>query len=118
MVKAYGWATTQKTRPQILAGLHTVTEEAPELIRSFETLGEMLVFVYGPGRKPQAAEGQHDDLVMAAAICHQIRSQQRTTRELPQGEARNWTADMWEDWRSADEATRRLLEQHWGRPKT
>lgn len=118
MVKAYGWATTPKTRPQILAGLHTVTEEAPELIRSFETLGEMLVFVYGPGRKPQAAEGQHDDLVMAAAICHQIRSQQRTTRELPQGEARNWTADMWEDWRSADEATRRLLEQRWGRPKT
>lgn len=118
MVKAYGWATTAKTRPQILAGLHTVTEEAPELIRSFETLGEMLVFVYGPGRKPQAAEGQHDDLVMAAAICHQIRSQQRTTRELPQGEARNWTADMWEDWRSADEATRRLLEQRWGRPKT
>ena len=118
MVKAYGWATTAKTRPQILAGLHTVTEEAPELIRSFETLGEMMTFVYGPGRKPQAAEGQHDDLVMAAAICWQIRSQQRTTRELPQGEAQNWTADMWEDWRSADEATRRLLEQRWGRPKT
>ena len=38
----------------------------------------MLVFAYD-GDRPQALDGEHDDLVMAAAICYQARGQQRHT---------------------------------------
>ena len=41
-------------------------------------MGEMLTFAYN-GDKPEALEGEHDDLVMAAAICYQSRAQQRYT---------------------------------------
>lgn len=117
MVKSFGWVTSPKTRPIILAGLHTVMEEAPELVVSFETLGEMLTFVHGKDRRPEAAEGEHDDLVMAAAIAHAIRGQQSYTVEAAGGEKRKWTADMWEDYRNADEATREMLVRKWGSPK-
>lgn len=117
MVKAFGWVTSSKTRPIILAGLHTVMEEAPELVVSFQTLGEMLTFVYGKDRKPQAAKGEHDDLVLAAAIAHAIRGQQRYTVELPEGERKTWTADMWEDYRAADAQTREKMTKMWGNPK-
>lgn len=117
MVKSFGWVTSPKTRPIILAGLHTVMDEAPELVVSFETLGEMLTFVYGKDRKPEAASGEHDDLVMAAAIAHAIRGQQRYTVEAVDGEKRKWTADMWEDYRSADAQTRERMIKMWGNPK-
>ena len=117
MVKSFGWVTSPKTRPAILAELHTIMDEAPELVVSFETLGEMLTFVHGKNRRPEAAAGEHDDLVMAAAIAHAIRGQQRYTAYVPGGEKRTWTADMWEDYRNADEATREMLVQRWGSPK-
>jgi len=116
MVKAFGWVTSHKTRPVMLAELHTVMEEAPELVASFQTLGEMLTFVYGKDRKPQAAEGEHDDLVVAAAIAHQARRQQRCTADRPSGEKVQWTVDMWEDYQNADEETRKLLVKRWGTP--
>lgn len=117
MVKSFGWVTSPKTRPIILAGLHTVMDEAPELVVSFETLGEMLTFVYGKDRKPEAASGEHDDLVMAAAIAHAIRGQQRYTVEAAAGEKRKWSADMWEDFRAADAQTRERMIKMWGNPQ-
>ena len=114
MVKAFGWHTTPGTRPQMLAELHTVMEEAPQVIRSRWTLGEMIVFVYDKNRKPQAAEGQHDDLVIAAAIAQMARSQQRYTVEESGGDRSHWTKDMWEDYDRADPETRKMLERKWG----
>lgn len=114
MVKAFGWETSGKTRPQALAELHTVMEESPELVVSQWTLGEMVVFVYDAHGKPQAAEGEHDDLVMAAAITHTARTQQRYTAAENTADRRHWTADMWEDWRRADPETRKYLEKRWG----
>ena len=81
MVKSQGWVTSPKTRPQMLATLHTVMDEEPGLVVSAWTLGEMITFVYDENRKPQAAAGEHDDLVMAAAIAHTYRTQQRYTSE-------------------------------------
>lgn len=117
MVKSFGWVTSPKTRPIILAELHTIMDEAPELVVSFETLGEMMTFVYGKDRKPEAAAGEHDDLVMAAAITYAIRGQQRYTVEADAGEKRKWTADMWEDYRAADAQTRERMIKMWGNPK-
>lgn len=115
MVKAYGWETSGKTRPQALAQLHTVMEESPELVVSQWTLGEMVVFVYDAHGKPQAAVGEHDDLVMAAAITHTARTQQRYTVQETAGGRQHWTPDMWEDWRRADPETRKYLEKKWAR---
>lgn len=117
MVKAFGWATTAQTRPVILAELHTIMDEAPELVTSYHTLGEMLTFVYDKNRKPQAASGQHDDLVMAAAICYSIRGQQRYTIAEDSAENRRWTADMWDDYWAADAQTRELMKRRWGTPE-
>lgn len=117
MVKAFGWATTPRSRPVMLAELHTIMEEAPELVVSYQTLGEMLTFVYDKNRKPQAASGQHDDLVMAAAICYSVRGQQRFTVAENGEELRHWTADMWEDYNAADAATREMMIRKWGRPE-
>lgn len=117
MVKAFGWATSSKTRPVALAELHTIMEENPELVVSWHTLGEMLTFVYDKDRKPQAASGQHDDLVMAAAICYSIRGQQRFAVAENGAERKHWTADMWEDYNAADAATREMMIRKWGRPE-
>jgi hypothetical protein len=70
---AYGFATTAKTRPAVIAGLVAVMLEAPELVVDFDTLGEMLTFVYDENRRAAAAPGEHDDLVMALAIAHAVR---------------------------------------------
>lgn len=74
-----GWRTDPRTRPVALANLHAVMRDTPELIESRETLQEMLRFVYNDRRRPEAAPGEHDDLVMAAAIAHEIRYQQEMT---------------------------------------
>ncbi|MBR6677759.1 MAG: hypothetical protein IKL23_03385, partial [Oscillospiraceae bacterium] len=50
--------------------------DTPEAVLSADTLREMLVFVRNKHMRPEAAPGEHDDLVMAAAICHGIREQQ------------------------------------------
>ena len=117
MAPSFGWVTSSTTRPVALAGLHTIMEENPELVRSFWTLGEMLTFVYGKDRKPEAAAGQHDDLVLAAAICYAIRNQQRFTVDAPEEGRRAWTEDMWEDYTNADAATREVMIRNWGAPR-
>lgn len=114
-VKAFGFQTTPQTRPVILAGLHAVMEETAELVVSRNTLRQMLHFVYNEDRRPEAEAGEHDDLVMAAAICHFARTQQRVTMEREDaGDTSHWTADMWEDYRAADEAGKRRLRKLWG----
>ena len=74
------------TRPRILANLHAVMRDSPEAVRSAATLREMLVFVRNRHMRAEAAPGEHDDLVMAAAICHGIREQQHMeiVEEKPQ----------------------------------
>ena len=75
--KKWGWRTDGRTRPLMLANLRTMTDVAIGLFSSRELLSEMLTFIHsGPKMRPEAAAGAHDDLVMAAAICHQIREQQ------------------------------------------
>ena len=77
---AYGFETTRKTRPVIIGELVGIFREQPELVNDKQTLKEMLSFVKDDAGKPTAAEGEHDDLVMALAIAHYISSQQ-TTKE-------------------------------------
>ena len=118
MVQAFGFETTTLTRPVIVDGLKDVARENLEAINDYETLGEMLTFVYDENWKPQAEEGKHDDLVMALAIAHKIRVQQRTSVERPaEAGTAAWTADMWDDFNRAGPEAREHLLKLWGTPK-
>ena len=80
-VKKFGWRTDPRTRPLILANLHTVMSQTPEVVNSKALLNEMLTFIRNEDMRPEAAPGAHDDLIISAAIAHFIRSQQRYTAQ-------------------------------------
>lgn len=116
MVKAFGFETTSKSRPVIIDGLRDVAAHELGLINDYETLGEMLTFVYDEQWRPAAEEGEHDDLVMALAIAHRVRVQQRTTEERS-GKTAKWTSSMWEDYENASKEEREYLMEKWGKPE-
>jgi len=116
---AFGFRTDRITRPVIISELIRVLRENIRLVNDEDTLLEMLTFVRNEKLRPEAEPGAHDDCVMALAIAHYVRPQQRMNVETPEKDAGTvkWTADMWEDYRNADTAGRELLEQLWGKPK-
>ena len=115
---AFGFETTMKSRPLIIDGLKDVFRYTPELITDFDTMGEMLTFIYAKGRRPEAEQGEHDDLVMALAIAHYIRTQQRYTVEVEPGNGiAVWTRDMWDDYNKASSQERQMMLRLWGEPK-
>lgn len=114
--QAYGFETTSRTRPVIIAELVAAFREAPEIVCDGDTLGEMLCFQYNADRRPEAMPGEHDDLVMALAIAHGVRGQQDMTLQPEKEKLGVWTKDMREDYENADEEGRRLLIKLWGRP--
>ncbi len=78
-VGAYGFRTDVNSRQLALSNLRRAVDEAGEGFKSSRLLGQMLQFQFDRHGKPQAVSGEHDDHVMAAAICHLARSQQRCT---------------------------------------
>lgn len=68
-----GWPTSVKTRPIMLNRVAIVIRQTPELIHDVDFVKECLTFVRDEDGKPQAAEGTHDDLVMAMAIANAVR---------------------------------------------
>ncbi len=116
--RSYGFRTTAVTRPVILSGLVEAMREALEGVSHRPTLEEMLTFVRDAHMRPAAEPGAHDDCVMALAIAWYIRPRQRMTAEKAAGEGRRkWTADMWEDYRSAEGEERARMMARWGTPK-
>ena len=67
-----GFLTTAVTRPIIISNLVAIMREGLELETDKETLKELSTFVRHPSGKCAAANGSHDDLVMASAIAHHI----------------------------------------------
>ncbi len=115
--RSFGFWTGTKTRPIIISELIQAVREDITTVSDETTLEEMLTFVRGEDWKPQAEEGAHDDCVMALAIAHGIRPQQRYTKEVPGEAKKRWTRDMWEDYESADPAEREMLVKRWGPPE-
>lgn len=113
---AYGFATTAKTRPAIIGELVKIMRESPELVADKETLREMLTFIRNDAGRPEAAEGEHDDRVMALAIAHAIRGQQSSEAPREELPTAKWTPDKWEDFRRASQEEREELLRKWGRP--
>lgn len=86
-------------------------------INDEDTLEEMLTFVRNEEYRPEAEEGAHDDCVMALAIAHGIRPQQRYTATAAAAETVEWTESQWEDYHRATPAEREMLRRKWGEPK-
>lgn len=117
-VKKFGWRTDPRTRPLILAGLQTVAQQTPELLMGENLLHEMMSFVRDENERPAAAEGEHDDLVMAAAIAYFIRTEQDTLlRKTRERRLLKWTKDQWEDYNNATREQREMLLALWGDPR-
>lgn len=116
LMDSYGFQTNTASRPLIIDGLKDVAKHALELIEDYETLGEMLVFVYDENYRPQAEAGEHDDLVMSLAIAHHIRCQQTTGLLKEHRERTHWTEDMLADYRKASREDREQMVRLWGKP--
>lgn len=72
MPKSLGWNTDTRTRPVLVAELAEAVHTGAINTVDAETIAEMRMFVHEKG-KPQAAEGCHDDRVMALGIAWQMR---------------------------------------------
>lgn len=73
-----GWLTTRQNRSRVLEGLRDVLRDSPEAIPFVELAAEMEAFVEGDNAYAGAAPGEHDDIVLAAAIGFEV------VREYPQ----------------------------------
>lgn len=69
---SYGWITSQVTRPLMLDALRAILRETPHLLKHEGLRTEMSTFIVARNGKPQADQGCHDDLVMAAAGAYQM----------------------------------------------
>lgn len=114
--KSYGFETTSKTRPVIIANLITWVRENIESINDKDTLEEMLTFVRNEDYRPEAEEGAHDDCIMALAIAHYIRPQQQYADDKPATDKTGWTQDMIDDYRRGSEDDRAEMLKRWGAP--
>ena len=75
IVKSFGFSTNTKTRPVMISNLVKIVNESIELIMDVDLLKEMLSFIRNDVGRAEAAEGCHDDRVMACAICYMSREQ-------------------------------------------
>ena len=68
-----GWLTSVVTRPTMIENLGAMMDEKPNLFVSERLLREMKTFVRHADGNPAAAEGAHDDCVMAMAVALAVR---------------------------------------------
>ena len=80
-----GWLTSVVTRPAMIENLAAALIEQPELFHSPRLLGELKTFVRHADGHGAAAEGAHDDCVMAMAIALAVRREDagRVGRKRP-----------------------------------
>jgi hypothetical protein len=68
-----GWLTTALNKPEVIARLGALLVESPQIFMSRRLLAECRTFVNLQGGRTGAANGSHDDLVMAMAIAQAAR---------------------------------------------
>jgi len=70
-----GWLTSPATRPRMLENFAATLTNAPFLFSSTRLLEECRTFVRHPDGSASAANGTHDDLVMAMAVALAVRAE-------------------------------------------
>jgi hypothetical protein len=68
-----GWLTSVASRPAMIENMGMVLMAAPELFRSPRLLEECRTFIRQADGNTAAADGAHDDCVMAMAIALMVR---------------------------------------------
>ena len=102
----------------IIAGLVEAMRDHAFLLHDEKTIQEMLTFTRNTDGRAEAEAGAHDDLVMSLAIAWYIRPQQdMTVRVAAVARKHKWTADMWDDFRSASEEMQKMMLRDWGEPE-
>jgi phage terminase large subunit len=115
---SFGFQTNKLTRPVIISELIRIIRDHAALLHDEQTIMEMLSFVRNDKLRPEAEPGAHDDLVLALAIAYYIRPQQSMELRVEQKvKTAKWTADMWEDYRSAGPELREIMLKEWGKPQ-
>lgn len=115
--KAFGFHTNSTTRPLLIAELVSYVKLYLHLIHDVETLREALTFIKNARGRPEAEVGEHDDLLMGLGIALMCRGQQQVTAavDAPTIDKKQWTADMWQDWRNASPKDREYLLAKWAK---
>ena len=70
-----GWLTSAGSKPGMVSRMGALLEEQPELLLSARLLEECRTFVTGAGGKTGAAQGAHDDCLMAMAVAQAVRAE-------------------------------------------
>jgi len=70
-----GWLTTAISKPEMVARVGSLLEQWPEMFLSKRLLSECRTFVGGERGKTGAANGAHDDLVMAMGVGQAVRAE-------------------------------------------
>lgn len=70
----FGFHTNPQSRPLIIAEFQRKFRDNPRIMSDAATLTQMTVFVKNDKGRPEAAKGQHDDLVMGEAIAQFVAS--------------------------------------------
>jgi hypothetical protein len=78
-----GWLTSLMTKPTMIARLGTILAETPQLFYSHRLLSEMRSYITQPNGGTGAAQGAHDDCVMAMAVAQAVRAEVMVKRGLP-----------------------------------
>ncbi len=68
-----GWLTTVANRPPAIERFGTLLRTQPALFNSRRLLEQCRTFVRGRDGRPEAAQGSHDDAIMAIAIAYAVR---------------------------------------------
>jgi hypothetical protein len=72
-----GWLTSGMTRPKMLEDFAALLNSSPELVQSSRLLEQCRTFVRRADGSAGAANGAHDDCVMAMAIAQAVRTEIR-----------------------------------------
>jgi len=72
---AAGWLTSAGSKPAMIGRLGALLVESPWLFLSKRLLEECRTFISYPGGRTGAANGAHDDCVMAMAVAHAVRAE-------------------------------------------
>lgn len=78
-----GWATTPKSRPQLVSALQEAVRTGSLGIRDAAAVGEMFRFVDSGNGKPEADAGAHDDRVIAHGIAAVLLSRTGAAKPKP-----------------------------------
>lgn len=77
----FGWQTSISSRPVIIAEYKTRFRKNPKIIHDKWTLSEMMTFIRDDKGKETAAQGEHDDVLMALMIAEYVASSYQADHE-------------------------------------